>query len=143
MADAPPPDWLFTTRLTIRVSDLNYGGHLANDRVLGLFHEIRVRWFATEGWSERDIGGVGVVQTEAEVSYRSQGHLGEVLCGGLRPTELKSRGFTLAYRLWVEDSGREIARGSTTLRFFDYPRQTLAHTPKTFAQRIGPLLEGP
>ena len=40
-----PSKYHFETKLKIRVSDLNYGGHLGNDSVLSLAHESRVRFF--------------------------------------------------------------------------------------------------
>ena len=42
---------LFQTTLRVQVGDVNYGGHLANDAVLRLCHEVRMRWLAGLGWS--------------------------------------------------------------------------------------------
>jgi acyl-CoA thioesterase FadM len=35
----------FTTTYTVPIADINYGGHLGNDRPLALFNEARVRLF--------------------------------------------------------------------------------------------------
>jgi acyl-CoA thioester hydrolase len=118
------------------VSDLNYGAHLGNDRVLALFHEARVRWLATAGWSEHDLGGVGLIQTEAQVSYRAQGRLGDELECALVLTTRRSRGFTLTYQLTRPADGARIATGSTELRFFDYTLQRLASAPAAFLARF-------
>lgn len=56
MAECDKP--LFQTALTVQVGDVNYGGHLANDAVLRLCHEVRMRWLATLGWSEMDAAGL-------------------------------------------------------------------------------------
>ena len=34
----------FATELEVRVGDVNYGGHLGNDALLGLLHEARIRF---------------------------------------------------------------------------------------------------
>lgn len=41
-----PENILFRTRLTVQIGDINYGNHLANDAVLRLCHEARIRWLA-------------------------------------------------------------------------------------------------
>lgn len=40
-----PKNFIFNTSLPVRIDDLNYGRHLANDRVLALAHEGRIRFF--------------------------------------------------------------------------------------------------
>jgi len=70
---------LFQTALTVQVGDVNYGGHLANDAVLRLCHEVRMRWLAKLGWSEMDAGGAGLIMADAAVQYLAQGHHGDEL----------------------------------------------------------------
>ena len=68
---------LFQTTLRVQVGDVNYGGHLANDAVLRLCHEVRMRWLAGLGWSETDAGaqiiGVAAILRLA----RAVGHDGQ------------------------------------------------------------------
>ena len=77
MAEYDKP--LFQTALTVQVGDVNYGGHLANDAVLRLCHEVRMRWLAKLGWSEMDAGGAGLIMADAAVQYLAQGHHGDEL----------------------------------------------------------------
>jgi acyl-CoA thioesterase FadM len=127
-----PKRWDFATSLTVRVSDLNYGAHLGNDRVLALMHEVRVRWLTQLGWTELDLAnsGVGWIQTDAAVQYKGEAFAGDVLRGELAVEEISRRGFALVYRLTRESDGAEIARGSTNLLCFDYKKRALAHTPE-------------
>ena len=39
-----PERFTFTTEVPIRITDLNYGGHVGNDAVLSILHEIRVQF---------------------------------------------------------------------------------------------------
>ena len=127
---------VFSTAFTVRVSDINYGAHLGNDHVLSLFHEARVRWIASLGWTELDMGGVGLIQTEAHIKYRGQAHLGDHLQCSLSVPEAGSRGFTLAYALSRPSDGVLIARGTTTLRFFDYAEQALTRAPEAVLEQL-------
>ena len=68
---------VFKTRLRVRVDDINYGGHLGNDAVLTLCHEARIRFFTAIGHSEMSLFGRGIIMTDAMISYRSEGNLGD------------------------------------------------------------------
>jgi 4-hydroxybenzoyl-CoA thioesterase len=62
--DWPDPSG-FITELEIRITDINYGGHLGNDRLLSLVHEARVQWLASHDWTELDVDGIGLIMTDA------------------------------------------------------------------------------
>ena len=51
----------FETSLIIRVSDLNYGGHLGNDSFLSLAHESRIQFFKSLDMTERDFFGASLI----------------------------------------------------------------------------------
>ena len=57
----PLPRYPFRTEISVRIDDLNYGGHLGHDRVLTLVHEARVAWLKSHGWSEMDCAGTGLI----------------------------------------------------------------------------------
>lgn len=129
----PPAHSPFRTVLTVRVGDLNYGGHLGNDRIVGFFQEIRVRWLRQFGWTELDVAGVGILQTDLTVRYRRQAFLGDRLEGTLRIEKVRTRGADLAYSLLRASDQTVVAEGTTGLVFFDYPTQQVRHTPEAFA----------
>ena len=106
----PLPDaFPFRTDLALRVGDINYGGHLGNDAVLALCHEARIRCLEQLGYSEMDIGGVGIIMSDAVVVYRSEGRRGE------------------------------IARAKTGIVFYDYTRKKLARLSEQALAALGRL----
>ena len=48
--------FLFSTIIPVRITDLNYGNHLANDKVLSIIHESRIQFFQHYGYSELNFG---------------------------------------------------------------------------------------
>jgi len=74
-----PDHWHFTTDIQVRVTDLNYGNHLANDKVASLIHEARVRFLQRLGKTEIDLFGLGLIQTDAAIAYKNQAFLGDIL----------------------------------------------------------------
>lgn len=129
-----PENFAFATELSIRVSDLNYGGHLGNDAVLALIHEIRIRFLKKYGYSELDVGGLGIIMVDAVIVYKSQGRLGDVITAKAAAQDFDRHGFDLYYLLVNKESGREIARAKTGLLFFDYRLNKVADTPAAFRE---------
>lgn len=117
---------LFSLRLQVRVSDLNYGGHLGNDRVLGLCHEVRVAWLAKHQYSELDVDGVGLIMADAMIMYQAEGHLADELQLDLYLAEASSRGFDLYTQITRISDQAAVARVKQGMLFFDYEKRKIA-----------------
>ena len=136
-----PNAFHFSTRIPIRVDDLNYGGHLANDAVLAIAHEARLRLLKTLGFSsELDIAGTGLIMADAAVVFRAEGRHGMELQVDVALCEVRSRGFDLLYRFQDVTTGTEIAQVKTGMLFFDYALHKVGHSPEAFVNSIARLL---
>ena len=132
------PDYFpFTTELSVRVSDVNYAGHLGNDSVLSIAHEARLRFLASMGFSEIDVEGAGIVMSDAAVLYKSQAFLGEKLIVDVTVADVTRVGCDVLYRMTEALSGRDVAHVKTGIVFFDFAAQKLLPVPALFKQRIG------
>ena len=131
-----PERFSFETEIEIRVSDINYGGHLGNDTVLSIAHEARVRFLDSLGFSEKDVGGCGIIQRDAAVQYKSEGTYGQKLRIQVA-AELEGRSACEMYYL-VTDAvdGREVAIVKTGLVFFDYEKRKPTRIPEAFKASI-------
>jgi acyl-CoA thioesterase FadM len=126
-----PERFPFSTEIPIRVTDLNYGGHLGNDSVLSLVHEARVRFLGAHGWTEKDAAGAGIILADAAIVYRAEGFYGMVLRVEVAPDDVRTRSCDLVYRLSDAASGREVARAKTGVVFFDYAARRIVSMPET------------
>jgi acyl-CoA thioesterase FadM len=131
-----PERWLYRVRLAVRVTDVNYGGHLGNDRVLGLVHEARVRWLASCGLSEKDVGGPGLIMADAALVFRGEAFMGDELDVELGARDVRRSGFGLAYRLRRVGDGADIALVSTGMVCFDYAARKVARMPEALARLL-------
>jgi len=132
-----PESFLFETEIPIRISDVNYGGHLGNDAVLSIAQEARVRFLAARGWGELDVEGVGMILVDAAVVYRAEGRHGMTLRVRLAATDVRSRGLDLVYVMSDVASGEEIARVKTGIVFFDYRARRVVAMPERFRAAVG------
>ena len=127
-----PKKFLFSTDITVRISDINYGNHLGNDAVLTLVHEARLQFLNAHGFSELDIGGRGLMLTDAVIVYKSQGFYGDVLAIRVAISDFNKYGCDFFFKIERKDNGREVARAKTGIVFFDYAKQKLAPVPDVF-----------
>jgi acyl-CoA thioesterase FadM len=121
----------------VRVTDVNYGGHLGNDRMLGLAHEARVCWLASCDLSEKDVGGVGLIMADAALVFRGEAFLGDELDVVLGTAEVRRSSFDLVYLLTRPSDGAEIALVKTGMVCFDYTARKVVRLPQGFVHCLG------
>lgn len=131
-----PEVFVFTTDIPVRITDLNYGNHLANDAILALFHEARVRFLANYGWSEKDVAGEAIIMADCAIRYRGEGFYGDVLQIEVAVTEFTRKGCDLVYRVTEKSTRRAIADAKTGIVFYDYDRQKPVSVPEPFRQQF-------
>lgn len=130
-----PEKEIFKTKLNVRVSDINYGGHLGNDTVVTLIHEARYRMFNAWGYkSDLEIEGFGTIQLDTAVQYKGEGFHGDEIEVTIYAGDIGSRTFDLFYQLKCGD--KLIALGKTGLGIFDYAEKKLVFVPEPFLQKL-------
>ena len=127
-----PERFQFSTEITLRVSDINYGGHLGNDVVLAIAQEARMRFLQSHGWTELDVSGVGIIMIDAAVVYRSEAFYGDVLTIEVSVVDLQQLGCDFMFRMVNKGSGKEVARVKTGIVFFDYEKRKPSSVPAEF-----------
>ena len=66
-----PEKFIYTTEITLRISDINYNDHLGNDTMLSLAQEARLRFLSKYGFTELNIAGAGIIMVDAAVRYKA------------------------------------------------------------------------
>jgi len=127
-----PEKFIFTTEIPVRVSDLNYGGHVGNDSVLTLMQEARVLFYRQLGFENeiKFVGTVGQIIADATVVYKSESFLGDVLVIRIAVSEFSKYGFTMFYHISNKATGKDVAHGKTGIVCFDYEKRKVASVPE-------------
>ncbi len=126
----------FRHSLTIRVTDINHGGHMGNERVLMYCQEARAAFLAARGFSEGNIGGVGLVVADAAIRFRAEGFAGDLLDIDIGTGNHHRRGCDFFYRLTRRADDREIARARTAVVCFDYVNRRSVTAPPQFRENL-------
>jgi len=131
-------DFKFKTDVVVDIGDINYGGHLSNDKYLILFQEARLRYLKQFDFSELDIGeGTSLIMSEAQIKYRAEAFWNEKLQIFVRVSNLDKTRFTFEYMITKKaDKEVVVATGSTKMVAFDYQHRKVRRLPDIFVEKI-------
>lgn len=133
-----PDNFTFTTTIPIRITDLNYGGHVGNDSVLSLIHEARVQFLRYHGYTELDMGGVGLIMADTNIEFKNELFYGETLRAAVAATEFSRIGFDLYYKLEKEVGEKwiPVVLARTGMVCYNYAAKKVASMPKEICTRL-------
>jgi len=134
-----PEHFSFTAEIPIRITDLNYGGHVGNDAVLTLIHELRVKFLRHHDYLELDMAGVGLIMADVTIEFKSELFYGDPLRGSVAVAEFSRVGFDLYYKLekqlptekWVP-----VSFARTGMVCYDYKAKKIAPVPKEAINKL-------
>ena len=134
-----PQKFIFKTELALRITDINYGGHLGNDSLLSIIHEARVRFLNYLGYSESNLEGNGIIMIDAAIQYKSEGFYGDSLIIEIDVNSFSGIGCDFVYRITNKSNGKVIALAKTGIVFFNYEKRKTVSVPSEFALKIESL----
>lgn len=127
-----PDTYLFRTEITVRIDDINYGGHLGHDRFFTLAHEARMRFLKDNDLCEENIYGSGIIMADAAAVYGAESFYGDRLLVRIGSGEISRSGFELIYLFSSFEDDSEVARVKTGMVFFDYAERKVVRIPEQF-----------
>jgi acyl-CoA thioesterase FadM len=136
-----PEKFAFSTEIPVRITDINYGGHLGNDAMLSIIQEARLRFLNALGYSEKDVEGFGIIMADSVLIYKSQAFYGDVLKIDITVNDFCKRACDLIYLLSHKISGKEVARAKTRIAFFDYTKNRTVPIPAKFLKSFRKVID--
>ncbi len=121
--EIPAGNPIGTVTLPVRIGDINYGGHLGNDKFLLYAQEARVQLLQQLGFTELDCGGHSLIMADAEIAFKAEVFWGEVLEIKLFAAGATGSGFSLYCLFEKTDTAGEkkvAAQVRTGMVAFDY-----------------------
>lgn len=131
-----PDNYSFSTEMPVRISDINYGGHLSNDAVLSMVHEARVRYLNSYNYTELDIEGASIIMTDSAIVYKAEGFHGDQVQIDVAVGDFNKYGCDIYYLLSNKKTAVEIAHAKTGIVFFDYTERKVVGVPQGFKNSI-------
>jgi YbgC/YbaW family acyl-CoA thioester hydrolase len=129
-----PENYRFSVSLPVRISDINYGGHLGNDALLAMVHEARVQFLRHYHYSEQDIEGVGLVMTDSAIVYKAEAFHGDLIQIEVAIGGFNKYGCDFHYLLSHKNTAVELAHAKTGVVCFDYNKRKIVAMPAAFKE---------
>lgn len=135
---ALPKDFKFSCTIPVRVTDINYGGHVGNDRLLAMIHEARVQFLNHFGYSELSVEGAGLIMADVAIEFKNEVFMGDTLIASVAAGDFQRVGFDLYYLLEKETAGKKVpvAFAKTGMVCFDYTNRKIMAVPAVAIEKL-------
>jgi YbgC/YbaW family acyl-CoA thioester hydrolase len=129
-----PEKFTFSTNIPVRITDINYGGHVGNDAILSLIHEARMQFLKNHGYSEQNLGGTGMIMGDVVINFRNELFYGDVVTACVAVTNMSRASFDIVYLLKKGDV--VAAEAKTGMICFDYEKRKVSAVPEEVKTRL-------
>lgn len=126
-----PSQFPFSTHIPIRITDLNYGGHVGNDTILSLIHEARFQFLKHHGYEELNMEGVGLIMSDVAIEFKSELFYGDSIKALVGTGEFTGVAFDMYYQLQKETEGGTVvvAIAKTGMVCYNYQQKKIVAVP--------------
>lgn len=133
-----PDNFKFSTIIKIRITDLNYGGHVGNDSFLSLIHEARMQFLNSHGYSELKVENTSLIMFDAAIEFKSELNYGDEVKVSVAADGFNTRGFDIFYRLDIINGNeyRLAAKAKTGMLCYDYTNKKLTGLPQKVKEAL-------
>jgi acyl-CoA thioester hydrolase len=134
----PADKCLIELSIPVRITDINYGGHLGNDALLSIVHEVRVQLLQSWGYTELDAGGNSLIMADVAIAYKNEAFYGDILNVKIWADEIGEKSFDLLYLVSCCRDGqiKDIGHVKTGLVCFDYGIRKIANLKEALRKRL-------
>ncbi len=132
----PPKQFLFQTTIPVRITDINYGGHVGNDTVLSLIHEARMQFLQSCGYTELNIENVGLIMSDVAIEFKAELFYGDIIIAEVTAAEFSRVGFEIYYRLLSAKNTAVVAVAKTGMVCYDYSLRKIVGLPEAVIARL-------
>lgn len=133
-----PANLNFQTSIPVRITDINYAGHVGNDAVLSLIHEARMQFLKNIGYSELNFSGVGLIMMDAGIEFKNELFYGDIVFASMGCANLSKVSFDIFYKFEKKVNGLSqlVATAKTGMVCYDYTKKKVSSIPEDARERL-------
>lgn len=136
---AIPAHFIFQTKIAVRISDINYGGHVGNDALLGLIHEVRMQFLVHAGYTEMNVAGAALIMSDVAIEFKEELFYGDTILASIVANDFSRVGFDICYRFEKLADGKSslVALAKTGMICYDYAAKKIIAVPAGVSDQLG------
>lgn len=134
-----PRKFPFTAEIPVRITDINFGGHVGNDTILSIVHEARAQFFTYCGYTELDFAGAGTIMSDVAIEYKNQTYYGDTILASVAVGEITKVAFDLFYKLEKRSAEGKlipVAFAKTWMVCYNYAQKKVTAIPEKALEKI-------
>ncbi len=121
----------------ISIGDINYGGHMGNDKALQVFHDARINFLEQLGYTELNMGNnIVIIVVEANVKYKKEVFLHDILETEVWVSKIDGLKWTISYDTKRKNDDKIVLTGSTVMFCYDYKYKKITKIPEDFLAKV-------
>lgn len=119
----------FQIEIPVRISDINYGGHLGHTELIKITHHARVKFFADNSLQEQDLNGAGIIVKSIQATYKAESFFDELLHISIYLQKIDKASCEFRYEISKKDN-QEVATVLETVLFMNYATRRIVRVPR-------------
>lgn len=133
-----PAQFHFSTTIPVRITDLNYGNHVGNDKILSIIHEARMQYLSKWGYTEMDFAGAGLIMRDVAIEFKQELFYGDTLIVSVQAGDFSRAGFEIYYKIEKPGGERNIlaAAAKTGMLCYDYAGKKIVSLPAEASEKL-------
>lgn len=132
----PDDCFRFSTRMTVRSTEINSGCHLGNDVLISLLSEARSRFLFAHGIDDTRNDGSGIIVTDLATQYRAEARARDELLFEVGALDFNKYGGDIVFRVSRPADATLVALAKYGFVFFDYRAGKVMPMPEAFRARF-------
>lgn len=133
-----PERFQFSCSIPVRITDINYGGHVGNDTILSLIHEARMQYLRSLGYSELSFAGAALIMADAGIEFKHESFYGDTILCEVAVTEHGKVNFDVVYRMscMKDDKTVVVALAKTGMVCYNYDLKKVVAIPSEALEKF-------
>jgi YbgC/YbaW family acyl-CoA thioester hydrolase len=133
-----PERFPFSCSIPVRITDINYGGHVGNDTILSIIHEARMQYLRSLGYSELSFAGVALIMADVGIEYKHESFYGDTIMCEVAVTEHSKVSFDVVYRMSIIKDNKKVvvALAKTGMVCYNYDKKKVVAIPEEALEKF-------
>lgn len=119
----------YQIEIPVRITDVNYGGHLGNDSMVSIIHEARFRFVQQIGF--KDEVEAGIILQDICIQFKAETFCNDKLTIHIALGEISRCGLRMFYKI-INSDKNVAALAETGIVFIDYSTKKVSNIPEKF-----------
>lgn len=133
-----PGHFSFSTNIKIRITDINYGGHVGNDSFLSLIHEARQQFLNHFNYSELSFENTSLIMSDVAIEFKKELNYADEVKISVAATGFEKYMFDIFYKFEITGDDKLIlaCKAKTGMLCYDYINKKITAVPEAAKNKL-------